>query len=59
MISLKEAELTPDKNDFNKSYLPAAVLLEGIFPSAFKNRMTVILSVIRISRLKQKVKKPK
>jgi len=40
LISLKEAELTPDEKEFNKSNLPVAVLLEGIFPSAFKNRMT-------------------
>ena len=40
MISLREAELTPKEKDFNKSNLPVAVLLEGIFPSAFMNRMT-------------------
>lgn len=40
LISLKEAELTPDEKEFNKPNLPVAVLLEGIFPSAFKNRMT-------------------
>jgi ABC-2 type transport system permease protein len=39
MISLKEAELTPVEKDFNKPNLPVAILLEGIFPSAFKNRM--------------------
>jgi len=39
IISLKEAELTPVEKDFNKTNLPVAVLLEGIFPSAFKNRM--------------------
>jgi ABC-2 type transport system permease protein len=39
MISLKEAELIPAEKDFNKANLPVAVLLEGIFPSAFKNRM--------------------
>jgi ABC-2 type transport system permease protein len=39
MISLKEAELTPSEKDFNKPNLPVAVLLEGVFPSAFKNRM--------------------
>jgi ABC-2 type transport system permease protein len=39
VISLKEAEMTPPEKDFNKSKLPVAVLLEGIFPSAFKNRM--------------------
>jgi ABC-2 type transport system permease protein len=40
MISLKEAELTPREKDYNKSNLPVAVLLEGFFPSAFRNRMT-------------------
>ncbi|MGC1391670.1 MAG: hypothetical protein WA816_11585, partial [Bacteroidales bacterium] len=39
MISLKEADRTPVEKDFNKPNLPVAVLLEGIFPSAFKNRM--------------------
>jgi ABC-2 type transport system permease protein len=40
MISLKEAEMTPDERAFSKSYLPVAVLLEGRFPSAFRNRIT-------------------
>ena len=40
MISLKEAEMTPDERSFNKSALPVAVLLEGRFPSAFRNRIT-------------------
>ena len=40
MISLKEAELTPDERTFSKSDLPVAVLLEGKFPSAFRNRIT-------------------
>ncbi|MCX6335497.1 MAG: gliding motility-associated ABC transporter substrate-binding protein GldG [Bacteroidia bacterium] len=39
-IRLKEAELIPDKKDFGKSCLPVALLLEGVFPSAFRNRMT-------------------
>jgi ABC-2 type transport system permease protein len=39
MISLREAELIADEKTYNKPYLPVAVLLEGIFPSAFKNRM--------------------
>jgi ABC-2 type transport system permease protein len=39
VISLKEAELTPDEKEFNKSNLPVAVLLEGTFTSAFKNRI--------------------
>ena len=38
LISLKEAEITPVEKDFNKQNLPVAVLLEGIFTSAFKNR---------------------
>ncbi len=32
--------MTPDEMDYRKSYLPVAILLEGVFPSAFKNRMT-------------------
>jgi ABC-2 type transport system permease protein len=38
LISLKEAELTPSEKDFNKPNMPVAVLLEGKFASAFKNR---------------------
>jgi gliding-associated putative ABC transporter substrate-binding component GldG len=38
IVSLKEAELTPDEKDYNKSGLPVAVLLEGVFPSVFRNR---------------------
>jgi gliding-associated putative ABC transporter substrate-binding component GldG len=40
VIMLKESELTPDEKSFTKSRMPVAVLLEGIFTSAFKNRMT-------------------
>jgi len=43
IIRLKEAEQLPDEQSYNKSYLPVAVLLEGIFPSAFRNRMTANL----------------
>jgi ABC-2 type transport system permease protein len=39
IISLKEAEATPDEREFNKQNLPVAVLLEGRFESAFRNRM--------------------
>jgi gliding-associated putative ABC transporter substrate-binding component GldG len=39
LISLKEAALTPDESQFNKSYLPVAVLLSGKFHSAFRNMM--------------------
>lgn len=40
IISLKEAELIPDENEFDRSNLPVAILLEGEFPSAFRNRTT-------------------
>ena len=40
VISLKEAESAPQEEEFNKSNLPVAVLLEGVFPSAFRNRST-------------------
>jgi gliding-associated putative ABC transporter substrate-binding component GldG len=43
VIRLKEADETPDHNMFTKSNLPVAVLLEGAFTSAFKNRMTANL----------------
>lgn len=39
LISLREAELIPEEKTYNKTELPVAVLLEGIFPSAFKNRL--------------------
>jgi ABC-2 type transport system permease protein len=39
LIKLKEAESVPEEKEFNKSRLPVAVLLEGVFPSAFRNRM--------------------
>ncbi|MBN2631935.1 MAG: gliding motility-associated ABC transporter substrate-binding protein GldG [Bacteroidales bacterium] len=40
LISLREADIIPDEKDFNRANLIVAVLLEGIFPSAFRNRMT-------------------
>jgi len=39
IISLKDAEAAPDEKLFTRSSLPVAVLLEGVFTSAFKNRM--------------------
>lgn len=32
--------MTPDDRLFTKGQLPVAVLLEGVFPSAFRNRLT-------------------
>lgn len=39
LISLRESERLPDESEFKKSRLPVAVLLEGVFPSVFKNRV--------------------
>jgi gliding-associated putative ABC transporter substrate-binding component GldG len=39
IISLRESELLPDEKQYNKKDLPVAVLLEGVFPSVFRNRM--------------------
>jgi ABC-2 type transport system permease protein len=39
-ISLREVDNSPSEAGFTRSNLPAAVLLEGVFPSAFRNRMT-------------------
>jgi len=39
-ISLEEAAVAPDERAFSGGRLPVAVLLEGVFPSAFRNRIT-------------------
>lgn len=52
VISLKEAELTPVEKDFNRSNLPVALLLEGVFPSAFKNRIVTNLTDDKNLRIK-------
>jgi ABC-2 type transport system permease protein len=39
LISLKEIDSPPERSQFNKSFLPVAVLFEGKFQSAFRNRM--------------------
>ena len=59
MISLREAELTPKEKDFNKSNLPVAVLLEGVFPSAFRNRMTDKLIDDKDFKIKNESRKTK
>jgi ABC-2 type transport system permease protein len=59
VISLKEAELTPDVKDFNKSNLPVAVLLEGVFQSAFKNRMISNLTEDKNFKIRTESKKTK
>jgi ABC-2 type transport system permease protein len=39
MISLREADLVPEEREFNKSFLPVAILLEGRFTSLYRNRI--------------------
>jgi ABC-2 type transport system permease protein len=39
MISLEEVRLTPRQEEFTDKFQPIAVLLEGRFESAFRNRM--------------------
>ena len=39
LISFKEVDSPPEKTQFNRAFLPVAVLLEGKFQSAFRNRM--------------------
>ena len=59
MVSLKEAELTPDEKDYDKSNLPVAVLLEGIFPSAFRNRVVSNLTADRNIKIRTESRKTK
>jgi gliding-associated putative ABC transporter substrate-binding component GldG len=57
VISLKEAELTPVEKDFNKPNLSVAVLLEGVFQSAFKNRIVSNLTEDKNLRITTESKK--
>jgi ABC-2 type transport system permease protein len=52
LISLKEADMIPEQNQFNRSSLPVAVLLYGRFQSAFRNRMINDLVEDRNFRIK-------
>ena len=45
LISLKEIKMPNHKEEFNKSFLPVGVLIEGQFPSVFKNRMLTELKI--------------
>jgi ABC-2 type transport system permease protein len=45
MISLSEVKQTTDASYFNKSNLPVAAIIEGNFPSVFKNRMLSNLKI--------------
>jgi gliding-associated putative ABC transporter substrate-binding component GldG len=57
IIRLKEAELPLVKKEFNKPNLPVAVLLEGIFPSAFKNRSVANLTEDKNFRIRNESKR--
>lgn len=57
VISLREAERLPDEKEFTKAGLPVAVLLEGIFPSAFRNRPVAEISGVPGFRLTGESKK--
>jgi ABC-2 type transport system permease protein len=59
IISLKEAELTPDEKDFNRSALPVAVLLEGVFPSVFRNRTVSNLTDDKNFKIRSESRKTK
>ena len=52
LISLREVDETPDINRFNRSALPVAVLLEGKFQSAFRNRPVADLTDDKSFRFK-------
>jgi ABC-2 type transport system permease protein len=56
LISLKEAEQTPSEKDFNKPNMPVAVLLEGTFTSAFKNRSVANLTEDKNFRIRESSK---
>jgi ABC-2 type transport system permease protein len=59
LISLREAEQAPDERQFTRSALPVAVLLDGKFGSAFKNRIVTNLVNDRNFRLKEESEKTK
>ena len=59
LIALKDADSPPEKNQFNKSYLPVAMLLEGKFQSAFRNRMINDLEEEKNFRIKEESKPTK
>lgn len=48
-VSLEDVKIKPTPGKFTENYIPVAVLLEGKFPSAFKNR----LSTAELNKLKK------
>jgi ABC-2 type transport system permease protein len=59
LISLKEVDSPPEMSQFNRSFLPVAVLLEGKFQSAFRNRMINDLVADKSFRIKEESKQTK
>jgi ABC-2 type transport system permease protein len=44
-VSLNEIKQPNNRNEFNKSFLPVGVMVEGIFPSVFENRLLNALKI--------------
>jgi ABC-2 type transport system permease protein len=59
MISLSEIDSPPEERQFNKSFLPVAVLLEGKFQSAFRNRIVKDLVDDKSFRMREESKQTK
>jgi ABC-2 type transport system permease protein len=53
LIGLEEVRLTPQQQEFTDRFLPVAVLLEGKFESAFRNRMISALFIDTAISLKE------
>lgn len=51
-ISLEYTQIQPDPKQFNESYQPVAVLLEGKFESLYKDRLTTSLDTSRLIHYK-------
>ena len=56
LISFSEVDQTPQLSSFTLSNLPVAVLVEGKFPSVFKNRMLENLNISRNYQFKDESK---
>jgi ABC-2 type transport system permease protein len=54
LISLRDAENSPDGSLFNRSALPVAVLLEGSFESVFKNRLLTDIAGDKNVKMKER-----
>jgi gliding-associated putative ABC transporter substrate-binding component GldG len=53
IISLDEIQMTPRQEQFSERFQPVAVLLEGKFESAFRNRMTQHLFPDTVVKVKE------